>query len=326
MTFQITTNTKWMMGVVAAFVVGAGTTAMLFPAPKAPAPVQDMAALAAQMNDIMPVAGDVAADTSKVVAKVNGGVITLDQVKTYAKSMPQQIANAPMEQVFPMVQEQMVMGEVISGQPGAKDLANDPEVQQRMATMRDNVIRATFLEREVAKRVNDSTLKKEYDAFVKGFQPVDEVSAQHILVDDEAKAKEIIAKIKAGGKFEDQVKEFSKDKGAAGNGDLGFFKQADMVKEFADAAFAMKKGELSKAPVKTQFGWHVIQVNDRRQSKAPGFEELQPQLKEKAQREAFEAILAELRKNANIELFDMNGNSLAKAAPAAAAAQPQAAQ
>jgi peptidyl-prolyl cis-trans isomerase C len=320
MAMSMTTNTKWMMGVVAAFALGVSTMALLSGHDKTAPATQDMAAIAEQMNDIQPVAGDAKpeAQSGVVVAKVNGQAITLDQVKAYAKTMPPQIAGAPLEQVFPMVQEQMVVGQIITTKADAENLASDPEVQQRIAMMRDNVIRATYIEREMAKRANDAAFKKAYDKFAKDFKPVDEVNAQHILVDDEAKAKEIIAKIKDGTKFEDMVKEFSKDKGANADGSLGYFKQSDMVPEFANAAFAMKKGELSKTPVKTQFGWHVIKVNDRRQSTAPSYEEMLPQIRDQVQRDTFEAMVAEWRQNANIEMFDMNGKSVAKAEPVAA--------
>jgi peptidyl-prolyl cis-trans isomerase C len=122
------------------------------------------------------------------------------------------------------------------------------------------------------------------------------------------------------------VKEFSKDKGAGGTGELGYFKEGDMVKEFAAAAFGMKKGEISKTPTKTQFGFHVIKINDRRMTKAPTFDELKPQLKAKVQRETLDTVIGDLRKGANIELFDDKGNALPKAQPASAPAAATTAQ
>lgn len=320
MPFQMTPNQKLALGIVAAFAVGVATPALMSGKKDAGQKTDDMAMVAAQMNDIQPTAGDAGGKTSEnpVIAKVNGTEITLNQLKDYTKSMPPQIAGAPLDQVFGMVQDQMVVGEIIGAKAKAENLGDDAEVKQRLALMKDNVIRATYLERLVEKRAGDAAQRKEYDAFVKDFKPAEELNAQHILVDDEAKAKDIIKKLSDGAKFEDLVKEFSKDKGAGGTGDLGYFKAGDMVKEFSDAAFALKKGDVSKTPVKTQFGYHVIKINDRRMSTAPTFEQMQPQIKNKIQREALETVINELRASAKVELFDMSGKPAPKAEPAAA--------
>ncbi len=310
----------WSLGVVAAFAVGVSTAALMTgtSTPTLNKPV-DMTSAAEMLNNIEPTAGDATAqpaaakpstDSTPVVATVNGKDVTLGQLEEYRKTMPEQISKAPMEQVFPMVQEQVVMGNVISSKATAAGFENDPEVQQRLAMMRDNVIRATYLEREVNKMVTDATVKAEYDIYLKDFKPAEEINAQHILVDSESTAKDIIKKLDTGAKFEDLVKEFSKDKGTGGDGSLGYFKSGDMVKEFADAAFQLKKGTYSKTPVKTQFGYHVVKLNDRRMSPAPDFATMEPQLKTKLQRDAFEKLIAAMKNEASIEMFDMKGNKL----------------
>ena len=144
--------------------------------------------------------------------------------------------------------------------------------------------------------------------------------------EDEAKA--LIAELKKGAAFDKLAKEKSTDKASgAEGGDLGWFKKSDMVKEFADAAFALKKGELTETPVKTQFGYHVIKVEDRRKAPPPAFEELADQLREEMAREAVTAQLDQLRSGAKIEKFNMDGSKpepapAKPAAPAAPAARP----
>lgn len=258
-----------------------------------------------------PAAGDAGAN-STVIAVVNGQKLTMSDYNKYLKTMPEQVAQAPMDQVFPMVQDQLVVGQIISGK--ATGMENDPEVQDRLANLKDNVIRATWLERAVSAKVTDAAMQAEYNKFTKEFKPAEELNAQHILVDSADKGKEVIEKMNKGAKFEAMVAEYSKDKGAKNDGDLGYFKQGDMVKEFSDAAFAMKKGEMSKEPVKTQFGYHVIRVNDRRMSQAASFEEMKPQIKAKLQREALETVIADLRTGAQIELFDAKGEPAKKSA------------
>jgi peptidyl-prolyl cis-trans isomerase C len=130
----------------------------------------------------------------------------------------------------------------------------------------------------------------------------------------------LIAEIKKGAAFDKLAKEKSTDKASgAEGGDLGWFKKSDMVKEFADAAFNLKKGELTETPVKTQFGYHVIKVEDRRKAPPPAFEEMADQLKEEMAREAVTAQLDQLRSGAKIEKFAMDG-----AKPDAPAAKPAA--
>ncbi len=312
----------WSLGVIAAFAVGVSTAALMTGTSKTDLNTPtDMASAAQMLNDIEPTAGEPAmakSDSTPVVAKVNGKDVTLGQLEEYRKTMPEQVSKAPMDQVFGLVQEQVVMGNVISEKAAAANFDQDPEVQQRLAVMRDNVIRATYLEREVNKLVSDAAVKAEYDMYVKNFQPAEEMNAQHILVDQETSAKDIIKKLDSGAKFEDLVKEFSKDKGAAGDGSLGYFKAGDMVKEFSDAAFQLKKGTYSKAPVKTQFGYHVVKVNDRRMASAPSFATMEPQLKAKLQRDSFQTLLADMKKGAQIEMFDIKGNKIPEPKQAAA--------
>ena len=147
----------------------------------------------------------------------------------------------------------------------------------------------------------------------------EEVHARHILVSTEDEAKALIAELKKGAAFDKLAKEKSTDKASgAEGGDLGWFKKSDMVKEFADAAFGLKKGELSETPIKTQFGYHIIQIDDRRTAPPPALEELSDQIREELAREAVAAQLDKLRAGAKIEKFNMDG-SKAEAAPAAPA-------
>jgi peptidyl-prolyl cis-trans isomerase C len=159
-------------------------------------------------------------------------------------------------------------------------------------------------------------LQKRYEERLKAMPTEEEVHARHILVSTEDEAKALIAELKKGAAFDKLAKEKSTDKASgAEGGDLGWFKKSDMVKEFADAAFALKKGELTDNPVKTQFGYHVIKLEDRRQAPPPTFEELQDQIREELARETVTQILDQLRAGAKIEKFNIDGS---KAEPQAA--------
>lgn len=154
---------------------------------------------------------------------------------------------------------------------------------------------------------------------------VEEVKAAHILVDDEATAKEIIKKLADGGKFADLAKEYSKDKSNAENGgDLGYFAEGDMVKEFGDAAFAMKVGEFSKEPIKTQFGYHIISLEDKRVRPAPAYDDVKDQLTAQVKRDLLNNMMKDWRDSAKVEIYDYNGNPMPAAGEEAPEAAPEA--
>jgi len=185
-----------------------------------------------------------------------------------------------------------------------------------MAFVEDQVVQDFWLQKELAKRVTPDKLQARYQEKLKSMPAEDEVHARHILVATEQEAKDLLAELKKGTPFDKLAKEKSTDKASgAEGGDLGWFKRTDMVKEFSDAAFALKKGETSEAPVKTQFGYHLIKVEDRRQAPPPSFEELADQLREEVQRETVTQYIDQLHANAKVEKFNIDGT---KAAPAPA--------
>jgi peptidyl-prolyl cis-trans isomerase C len=168
----------------------------------------------------------------------------------------------------------------VLAQDGAKKGLATGDVEMELALMKTNILaRAALKNYQDKNPVTDAEAQASYDKQVKGMGGK-EYQARHILVDDEAQAKDIIAKLKAGGKFEELVK-VSKDTGsAAQGGDLGFANPANYVKPFADAIVALKKGELTQTPVKSEFGFHVIELTDVRDAKPPAFEEVKGQIKE----------------------------------------------
>ena len=136
------------------------------------------------------------------------------------------------------------------------------------------------------------------------------MSARHILVEKEDDAKAIIAALDKGADFATLAKEKSTDPAKDNGGDLGFFSREDMVPEFADAAFKLQKGEYTKTPVHSQFGWHVIKVEDRRTAAPPSFEDSKQQLTNELAREVIGAKIKDLRSGAKIEMFALDGSPL----------------
>lgn len=259
-----------------------------------------------------------------VVATVNGQPVRLSELEIAQQSLPQQYRNMPLQAVFPALLERMIDSKLVV-QEGKKSKTNeDPAFKKRMAFVEEQVLQDFWIQREIAKMVTAERIQQRYQERLKSMPSEDEVHARHILVSTEDEAKALIAEIKKGAAFDKLAKEKSTDKASgAEGGDLGWFKKSDMVKEFADAAFNQKKGELSETPVKTQFGYHVILIDDRRTAPPPALEELAEQIREELAREAVTNRLDKMRSTAKIEKFNIDG-SKPDAAPTAPPAKPAA--
>ena len=254
-----------------------------------------------------------------IVATVNGQPVRLSDLEVAQQSLPQQYRSMPLQAVFPALLERIIDSKLVV-QEGKKSKTNeDAAFKKRMAFVEEQVLQDFWIQREIAKMVTAEKIQQRYQERLKSLPAEEEVHARHILVSTEDEAKALIAELKKGAAFDKLAKEKSTDKASgAEGGDLGWFKKSDMVKEFADAAFGLKKGELSETPIKTQFGFHIIQIDDRRTAPPPALEELSDQIREELAREAVTAQLDKLRAGAKIEKFNMDG-SKAEAAPAAPA-------
>jgi len=184
-----------------------------------------------------------------------------------------------------------------------KNLADNPDFKRRLAFLRSKLLMGYELQQEAKTALTDEALKQTYDEAVKSMSGQEEVHARHILVEGEDEAKAIIEQLKGGADFAKLAKEKSKDPGAAEGGDLGYFTKDQMVPEFADVAFKMYPGQLSN-PVKTQFGWHVIKVEDKRIKQPPEFEKVKDQIEAYLARKVQSDFIAKLRQSAKVERFD----------------------
>ena len=185
-----------------------------------------------------------------------------------------------------------------------KKVADQKEFKSRIAFIRNKLLMEMLLLQEGKAAVTDAAMKKVYDEAVKQMGNEQEVRARHILVPTEDEAKAILAEIKKGTDFAELAKQKSKDPGAAAEGgDLGYFSKDQMVPEFAEAAFKLDKGQVSD-PVKTQFGWHIIKVEDKRTKPVPEFDKVKDQVETYVTRKAQADYISKLREGAKIERLD----------------------
>ena len=269
-------------------------------------------------------AADAAATPAKpdpVVARVNGNEIHLSDVQEAVAGLPEEYRNLPPQMLFPMLIDQMVDRKAVVLLARKDGLDKDPQVQRQLVRAEDSALQNALLGREVGPEVTDAKVKARYDATIAGKPGEEEVHARHILVAKEDEAKDIIAQLKKGGDFAALAKAHSTDPGAAQGGDLGFFKKADMLPEFSAAAFALQPGQITETPVHTQYGWHVIKVEEKRQAPPPTFEQARDQIRQEMIQEGVKKVVAEARQGLTIEKFNPDG-SVPKPADAAAPAAP----
>ncbi len=265
-----------------------------------------------------------AAASDPVIARVNGADIHRSDALELLQTLPPQARQQPQDKLYPMLLENLVANQLVAQAARKAKTQDEPEVKKRLALLQDQVIADAYLQRFAQKGVTEAKLQAAYDKYVKNAPPREEVNARHILVASEADARGVIEELKKGADFATLAKEKTTDPaGKASGGDLGWFTKADMVPDFAEAAFKLQKGEFTTTPVKTQFGWHVIKVEDRRVAKAPTFDEVKQQLTQQVGREIVQERLKELRDSAKIEVFNADGSKPQAAAPPPAQGQGQ---
>jgi len=234
------------------------------------------------------------------LAVVNGKPVPSSRADVMIKQLAAQ-GQADSPQLRAMVKEELINREILMQEADKRGITSSPDVKNQVEIARQSIaIRALVQDYLKKNPVSDADIKAEYDKF-KTQAGDKEYHARHILVEKEDEAKAIIAKLKAGAKFEDLAKQ-SKDPGSAANGgDLDWASPASFVKPFSDAMVALKKGQFTETPVKTQYGYHVIKLDDVRAAKIPTLEEVKPQIAESLQQKKLQAFQQELRSKAKIQ-------------------------
>lgn len=262
--------------------------------------------------------GPVIEPGNPVVAKVNGDDILRSDVITYINGLPLQAKQLPLEQLYPAALNEIVNEKIARAKAAKANLDNDPDVKKRLAEIKKELVATAFLQNTVKERMTEEKLKEAYDVYVANFPEVEEVRASHILVEEEKLAIKLIQQLEEGADFAKLAEENSADKGTAEKGgDINYFTKADVVPEFAEAAFGMEIGKHSFKPVKTDFGYHIIKVAEKRMRKPASFEDSKPFLEGQLRQAILQSVLAGWRNEASIEVFDINGKPVQAAEPAA---------
>jgi peptidyl-prolyl cis-trans isomerase C len=258
-------------------------------------------------------------DADAVVARVNGIDIRQSDLASAEDEIGGNMPSMSPEQKHDYLITYLADMILLSQSAQQQKLGDSDDVKHRIEFERNKVLMDALLQKVGQAAVTDDAMHKVYDEAVKQMGNEQEVHARHILVASEDEAKAIEAELKKGADFATLAKQKSKDPGAAEGGDLGYFTKDQMVPEFAEVAFKLEKGQISD-PVKTQFGWHIIKVEDKRIKPTPSYDEVKSQLENYVAHRAQAELVQKLRSAANIERVDqpppLNPSALNPAAPA----------
>jgi peptidyl-prolyl cis-trans isomerase C len=260
----------------------------------APAPAAEAAEQAAPAEPVSP-------DT--VLATVGGEEITEGDLVLAAEELTQELQSIPADQRRGFLLTVIIDMKLMASAARADGLAESDDFTRRMAYLEDQALRRAFFNSIVETQVTEEAIQAAYDEQVAEFSPEPEVRARHILVPTEEEANEIRAEIEGGREFADAASEYGTDGTRANGGDLGYFSTGMMVPEFEQAAMALEIGELSQ-PVQSQFGFHLIYLEDRRLSEAPPLEEVRQQVAQQVLYESYEAAIDDIKSGVEIEIDD----------------------
>ncbi|MGB0464340.1 MAG: peptidylprolyl isomerase [Candidatus Puniceispirillaceae bacterium] len=234
------------------------------------------------------------------VAEVNGEAIFLEEVMKIAEQLPADIRQQPLPNYFDRIVDDVIDSRLAAAAGNDAGLTNNPEVLAQMSIAAQRVLAEAYITTELRKVVTEEEVQKAYQLFISDESAREEIKARHILVASEAEAKAIIAELNSGANFVSLAKEKSTGPSGPNGGDLGYFARGAMVPSFENAAFALSVGSHSSEPVQTQFGWHIIKLEDKKTAEAPPIETLRGQLQANLANQALSRIIETLRAPASI--------------------------
>ncbi len=238
-----------------------------------------------------------------VVAIVNGYEIKTSEVRMAFDDVISQLPNMPAKLRFPFVVEFLIERHLIAQVAAKEGAAESDDYKRRLAAYQAKALRDSYLATKISPSITDEEVKAAYDKETAKVTQTERVRARHILVATEKEANDIEAKLQSGSKFEDLAKQYSLDGSKDYGGDLGYFTAPEMVAEFSKATFALKQGEVSK-PVKTEYGWHIIRLDDRKMGAAQPFDQVKSAIRNVLVRNKVQSMLAGLQGTAKVEILD----------------------
>ncbi len=253
-------------------------------------------------------------DPNKVLATINGAKITVKDVDQISADLDPQFARLPDEQRRLAALTAIIDIKSLAAKAEAEKLDQTPEFKARMQFLRDRALHNDYFKQQVVDKITDADIRARYDKEIAAMPAQNEVRARHILVKTKEEAEAIIKQLDGGASFEEVAKEKSTDGSASQGGDLGYFGPGQMVPEFEKAATALEIGKYTKEPVQTQFGFHIIKLEDKRVQQPPAFDQVKEQVKSILIRERYMELVKKDRGDLKVEFTDPETEKAIKAA------------
>ncbi|WP_158932918.1 peptidylprolyl isomerase [Acidisphaera sp. S103] len=245
-----------------------------------------------------------------VVASVEGHLIYLSDLGEASKTLPENLRGMPFETIYPVLLDRMVDHEALVMMAERKGLDQQKQVQKDIQAATDRILEGAYLGQVAAPQVTEQAIQARYNQEFANHPATEEVRARHILVTTEAEARKVLEDLKKGADFATVARLVSKDPDAAKGGDLGFFRREQVWPAFADVAFSLQPGQIAPNPVKNEFGWHVIKVEEKRLVAPPSFSDIHDQLKQQLLAAAVQRVIANAKGQLAIHRFNLDGSEI----------------
>ncbi|WP_297580383.1 peptidylprolyl isomerase [Roseibium sp.] len=246
----------------------------------------------------------IAAEPNDVVAKVGNAEITEADIAFAANDLGQELQRFPPAQWRQILLDVVVDMELLAQAAREDGLDQDPDFKKQLEFLELRALRNAYLAQKIDGSITEDDLQAAYEKEFADFEGAEEINARHILVKDKAEAEALVKELDEGADFAELAREKSTGPSGPNGGDLGYFSKGQMVKPFEDAVYALEPGSYTKEPVETQFGWHVIKLEDKRQQEKPALEAVSPGLRQQLIRDRYEAKMAELKDAIAVEILD----------------------
>jgi peptidyl-prolyl cis-trans isomerase C len=248
--------------------------------------------------------------TDPVVGSVEGHLIYLSELGRAAQTLPETLRNMPFETLYPVLLDRMIDHESLVMLARRKGLEDNPAVKRDIQAAVERVLEGALLSQEATPKVTEQAIQARYNRQYANRPATEEVRARHILVPTEAEARKVIEDLQKGADFATLAKLVSKDPDAQKGGDLGFFRREQVWPGFADLAFSLQPGQVSPAPIKNEFGWHVIKVEERRLVAPPSYSDIHEALRQELMGLAVQQIIDTARASMVIHKFNLDGSEI----------------
>ncbi len=245
-----------------------------------------------------------AAEPDDIVAKVGDAVITEADIAFAAQDLGQELQRFPPAQWRQLLLDVVIDMELLALAAKKDGLDQDPDFQKQLEFLELRALRNAYLGQKINGAISEDDVKAAYEKEFADFEGEPELNARHILVKEKAEAEALIKELDGGADFAELAKEKSTGPSGPNGGDLGYFGKGQMVPSFEEAVFALEKGAYTAEPVKTQFGWHVIKLEDKRLQEKPTLETVENNLRQQLMREHYDARVAELKDEYKVEVLD----------------------